>query len=966
MRTPSHAELARLFASGWLRKGGANAPIPLDKPDAVWWIERGTFDVFVAEVQDGEVKSAFRHVLRADANRMLFGIGEIASETSRVLIAKGLPGSRIWQFSLQSVLDAGLADYFEFQVESWIAGLSKAVSRDVEDSGIAHIAVGPGQDKNIESGETLAASSGVVWLVGTKLGLFLDVEDCGHFRAVPVTRESWVRAVEPTNVRALSTRDLAEQGILAESLATFHSLLLSADSIVQQLALVDAAGMQVEFAKRRQSAVAHARRRLFRLLHATPERAEDEGSALLAALRVVGEHEGISFLKPAHWQRREGDSAPLTRVLRASGVRGRPVAIDPRERWWRGDCGALLAFRKDDGCPVAIVPTRLGGYRYHDPSEGTAGRVTDSVARELADMAWMFYRPLPEDGGQSLDSLYALAARKTAADAVRFAGVGLSVTILSLVSPIALGILVSRVIPTSSTTQLIHLVVGMIILALGSGTLQALQGATLLRLEGRIAARLGSALWDRMLDLPKRFYRRFTAGDLAVRALAFQTLRDTVSGGIAGAAVSSVFLFPALVLIFAYDLGLGWLSLGMGTTSLLVTVAAGLRQIRPQREHFKQVRRVGSELFQFLGGIGKIRAAGAEGMAFAKWASRYRSQKAAEFRIESLNAHLVAFNAAMPMLAGAGLLAAFRGREAEGMTAGDFLAAYGIVMLFLASVRRLGLSFRGIAEVVPSLEQVKVILDETSDKSTQGASPGELRGGILFDRVSFKYSEGRPLVLDEVTVRVEPGEFVALVGESGSGKSTLLQLGLGLERPLSGTVHFDGKDLTRLNQREVRRQIGVVLQNSGPQPGSVVDNIIGMGKSLTTDDAWRAAKLACIDADIAALPMGMMTVIGDSLTTFSGGQLQRIMIASALARKPRLLFLDEATNWLDTETQVKVVNNVRDLSVTLLATAHRLSSIASADRVYVMKKGRVVQEGKPKELLEQPGPFQQLARRQLI
>ena len=966
MTQSSQFELATLAMRGTLHSGGAKAPIHLDDPEWVWWVESGSVDVFVGECQDGEVKSAFRHVLRAGENRLLFGLGQEANEASRIVVAKALPGSRTWRLPLQSVLSEASTAYFAEQVDAWILGITKAVSSAIEGTGLAEIMLKPGEQARVEAGQSLSGSPGVAWVVGYEPGLFLDVEDCDGFGSVPVTPESWVRLLRTTDVHALSTAELVEQGVLTERLLEFHKIVLSADRMIQQMLVVDIASMQVARVSRRRLAEEQARKDLFRLLTADGRRTKDERSGLLAALKIVGEHEGISFAEPTRPLRVGEDSFSLREVLAASGVRSRWVSLDAQERWWLGELGALLAFRREDKRPVALVPAWTGRYRLHDPAEDVAQRVTGSVARHLDSKALMFYPPLPSGKSQSLDSLREIAFKNVAFDALRFAGAGLASAFLSLLPPIALGVLISHVIPTSSTSQLVQLITGMIVLAFGCGALQALQGTALMRLEGRVAVRLGAALWDRMLELPNQFYRRFTAGDLGARALAFLSLRELFSAGIANNAVSTVFLFPCIFLIFAYNSSVGWLSLGLGIASLLATAVAGIRQLHPQRMHFARARRVGGELFQILGGIGKIRAAAAEGMAFAKWASKYRSQKLTELRIESINAHLAALHAAMPMLAGASLLFLFLRLGPDSIETGDFLAAYGVFMLFLASVIRLGLSFRAVAAIVPGVEQVKVILDETPEKSTLGEDPGQLRGEILFDRVSFRFTDEGPLVLDNVTLRVQPGEFVAIVGESGSGKSTLLQLGLGLERPSSGAVYYDGKQLDRLNLRAVRRQIGVVAQNSLPQPGTVQDNIIGMGSDLAADDAWRAARVAAIDKEIEAMPMGMMTIVGDSVTTFSGGQLQRIMIAAALARKPNLIFLDEATDWLDNQTQAKVANNIGDLSNTLLVAAHRLSTIAKADRVYVLEKGRVVQKGHPAELLATPGPFQDLARGDML
>jgi ABC-type bacteriocin/lantibiotic exporter with double-glycine peptidase domain len=219
-------------------------------------------------------------------------------------------------------------------------------------------------------------------------------------------------------------------------------------------------------------------------------------------------------------------------------------------------------------------------------------------------------------------------------------------------------------------------------------------------------------------------------------------------------------------------------------------------------------------------------------------------------------------------------------------------------------------------------------------------------------------------VLQGLSFSIRPGEFVAIVGPSGCGKSTVLRLMLAYETPQAGEILFDGTSLATLDAVSVRRQIGVVLQNGRVQPGNLIENI-GGGRPIALEDAWHAARLAGLEADIRALPMGMHTMLTDGGGTLSGGQRQRLMIARALARRPRILLLDEATSALDNRTQSIVTEAVAGLGLTRIVIAHRLSTIEKVDRVLVLDGGRLVQSGGFDELSARPGLFQDLARRQL-
>ena len=205
---------------------------------------------------------------------------------------------------------------------------------------------------------------------------------------------------------------------------------------------------------------------------------------------------------------------------------------------------------------------------------------------------------------------------------------------------------------------------------------------------------------------------------------------------------------------------------------------------------------------------------------------------------------------------------------------------------------------------------------------------------------------------------------MAIVGPSGCGKSTLFRLLLGFEKPESGAIYYDGQDLGGLDIQAARRQIGTVLQNGRIVDGDIFTNIIG-SKALSIDDAWEAARMSGLDKDIEAMPMGMHTFISQEGGGLSGGQRQRLMIARAIVSKPRILFFDEATSALDNRTQAVVSESLESLKATRIVIAHRLSTIVNADRIFVLEKGVVAQEGAYQELIEKEGPFADLAKRQM-
>ncbi len=255
-------------------------------------------------------------------------------------------------------------------------------------------------------------------------------------------------------------------------------------------------------------------------------------------------------------------------------------------------------------------------------------------------------------------------------------------------------------------------------------------------------------------------------------------------------------------------------------------------------------------------------------------------------------------------------------------------------------------------------------MQTTPEEDESTTPPGVLKGRIEVSNLRFRYHEDGPLVLRDISTTIEPDEFVAIIGPSGSGKSTLFRMLLGFEKPESGAIYYDNRDLSGLSIKAVRRQIGVVLQNGRLIPGSIFQNIVG-SLPLSEADAWEAAAMAGFDQDIKEMPMRMHTLVSEGGGTLSGGQVQRLLIARALANKPKILFFDEATSALDNQTQAVVTQSLDRLRVTRLVIAHRLSTIVNADRILVLENGRLVQSGTYEELMGQEGVFRELARRQI-
>ncbi|MFF0105856.1 NHLP bacteriocin export ABC transporter permease/ATPase subunit [Streptomyces hirsutus] len=685
-----------------------------------------------------------------------------------------------------------------------------------------------------------------------------------------------------------------------------------------------------------------------------------DADATYAACRLVAEAAGIPLAAPARSGTGGDRLDPVERIALASRLRTRAVRLDGR--WWRDDVGPLVGHRALSGAPVALL-WRRGGYVAVHPATGRETPVEKANAAEFEPHAVMFYRPLPERRLGPL-RLMRFCMAGTRGDLTGLLLSGLVTVALGALVPIATGKVLGEFVPKAQTGLIVQVCLAVMLSSVVAAAFMLLQNLTLLRLEGRVEATLQPAVWDRLLRLPTSFFTERSTGELASAAMGISAIRRLLAGVGPTVAQSVTVGAMNLGLLLWFSVPMALAAIGMLLVVAAVFTGLGLWQVRWQRRLVVLTNRLNNQAFQTLRGLPKLRVAAAENYAYGAWASEFArsrelQQKAG--RIKNLTAVLGAVYLPLCTLAMFMLLA---GPARGSMTAAEFLTFNTSVTMVLTSVTQLTGAFVSGVAALPLFEQIRPVLDATPEVRAASTRPGPLSGAIEARRVSFRYSDDGPLVLDDVSFEVRPGEFVAVVGPSGCGKSTLLRLLIGFDRPLSGSVLYDGQDLAALDRSAVRRQCGVVLQHAQPFTGSVLDVICGT-EPYTPEEAMAAAEMAGLAEDIERMPMGLHTIVSGS-GAVSGGQRQRLMIAQALIRRPRILFFDEATSALDNETQRTVIESTKALRATRVVIAHRLSTVMDADRVVVMEEGKVVQQGPPARLLADPGGrLHELVRRQL-
>ncbi|MFH8294389.1 NHLP bacteriocin export ABC transporter permease/ATPase subunit [Streptomyces sp. NPDC018059] len=682
--------------------------------------------------------------------------------------------------------------------------------------------------------------------------------------------------------------------------------------------------------------------------------------ATYAACRLVAEATGITLAGLSDSGAVSDRIDPVEQIAVASRVRTRAVRL--AGRWWRENTGPLVGHRAASGAPVALL-WRRGGYEAVHPTSGRRTRVDGANADEFEPRAVMFYRPLP-DRPLTPWRLFRFGMRGTRGDLRNLALAGLVTVVIGALVPVATGQVLGVLVPNGEKSLIVQVSLAVMITSIVSAAFMLLQNLTVLRLEGRMESTLQPAVWDRLLRLPTRFFASRSTGELASAAMGVSGIRRVLSGIGPVALQAGAIGAMNLALLLFYSVPLALAALAMPAVIAAVFLALGLAELRWQRRLVELGNKLNNQAFQTLRGLPKLRVAGAESFAYAAWAGQFARSRELQRRAGRIKNATTVLNSVYLPLCTLVMFVLLAGPARGSLTAGEFLTFSTAVTMLLTSVTQLTGALISAAAVLPMFEQIKPVLDEAPEVRAGSTQPGELRGAIEARGLSFRYTDDGPLVLDDVSLAIRPGEFVAVVGPSGCGKSTLLRLLIGFDEPVSGSVLYDDQDLAALDQAAVRRQCGVVLQNAQPLTGSILECICG-AESFTQEEAWEAAAMAGLAEDIKRMPMGLHTMISGG-GAVSGGQRQRLMIAQALIRRPRVLFFDEATSALDNETQRTVIGSTRALNATRVVIAHRLSTVMDADRVLVMAEGRIVEQGPPAQLLADPdGRLRELVRRQM-
>ena len=651
----------------------------------------------------------------------------------------------------------------------------------------------------------------------------------------------------------------------------------------------------------------------------------------------------------------------LDYCLRPHGLMRRVVKLEPG--WYKDAYGPMLGYIKDEGIPVALIPGRLFGYYFKDPKTGKQIKLNRSTEKMLDTEAVCFYRPLPQKKLGITDLLLYMKRCVTLNDLILIVASTFSVSMVGLIMPRLTATLTGAVLKSGRNDALIAIAICMVCVSFSTQLLSSVSGFISSRLNTKTSLGVQSSMMMRLMTLPANFFRKYSAGELRSRSQSVNQLCSILMGMVLSTGLTSLTSLVYVTQIFRYTPMLVIPSLIVILTTVIFSTASTLVQIRINKKQMELAAEESGMSYAMITGVQKIKLAGAEKRIFAKWLDHYSKEAELTYNPPMFIKINAVISTAISLFSTIVLyyLAIQSGIDQSSYFA--FTAAYGMLSGAFMSLSGIALS---AARIKPSLEMAEPFLKTEPETSENKEIVTKLNGGIEMDHISFRYDEGRPLVIDDMSLRIRPGEYVAIVGKTGCGKSTLMRLLLGFEKPEKGSVRFDGKDINSLDLPSLRKKIGTVMQDAGLFQGDIYSNIVITAPELTLADAWEAAEKAGIADDIREMPMGMNTIIAEGQGGISGGQRQRLMIARAIAPKPKLLMFDEATSALDNKTQKQVSEALDAMGCTRIVIAHRLSTIKHCDRILVLDGGHIIEDGTYDELIAKNGYFAELVERQRL
>lgn len=592
--------------------------------------------------------------------------------------------------------------------------------------------------------------------------------------------------------------------------------------------------------------------------------------------------------------------------------------------------------------PVALIP-KATHYEFYSPGTRESLPFNQNLIGRLYEKGVMLYRSFPD---RILDwyKVFKFSCSGRLHNYLYILLVSIISIFTASVAPFLNRAIFDDIVPSADKPLLYQIVAIIFITSFASAIFYMVRAYSILRLECLLSHDLQMALWGRLLQVNVPFFNRFTVGDLLQRVYAIDKIRQTITGNLLKILTKNLFALTYFGLMFYFIPFLSLLIFAIFTIAIAIQIGGFMISTRYNAKLIELQAQINSRMIQLISGIIQIRINGVENRIFLDWLGKMHAIKALFLKTSLID------NLTTTMIAATRWFIAFvvfyfvlsneSGKENSVLTVGTYMAFLSSLSVFMSAFTILASKIMKLTKVSPTLKRANIILQEPLDQKENKISSKKLSGHIQIAELYFRYTPEQPYVLHNLSVEIQAGEFVGIVGPSGIGKSTLLRLMLRFDNPEKGAIYYDEQNLANMDIGTVRSQIGVVLQSTSLFEGNLRDNVQA-GRIASDEEIINALYIAQFLPELEQLPMGLNTPILGKGLTFSVGQKQRILIARALLKSPKILLLDEASNALDSISQDKIFKNLERLKITRLVIAHRLSTLQHADRVLTFKNGRL-------------------------
>ncbi len=797
----------------------------------------------------------------------------------------------------------------------------------------------------------------MLFLAQLKAGDLIPFVEGHRFLLVPANEVKLTQAQgSPEDQRQFAARIGLK---IPESEAEVHlALTKKLTEITEQESLQEQQEIQNRLQERSERN-AENKHRMLRTLRSDPDEiGRKQGDTLYDALQFLFRRQRINLVSCDTLQKACPDGYTVFDAARLSGTTCREVTVPKKLR--RAELDPTLCFLQDDKKPVIIYSDLLGRSRIYDPVTQETERIPAGLENRIEEKAYEIQKCFTEKN-VDFRSLTRFALRELSLKNLAITLLGMFlVTEAGLLLATLNSLLYDSIIPQGDMTDLVGFSGIIVACMIGSLCFGISKNIATFRNNSKVSYSLQSAILNRLFHMPEKFFRNYESALLSYRIERLSGVYISMYMCLIQILLQGGFSLLYCQRMYAYSTSLARVGLFFVLINVITSAVIGHIFDDYQTDKSRARGQIRTFLYQVVTGISGVRLMGAEEDVQGEYVDKFADFLNAD-RKYSLSQRILPVLSILITGISTVLMYSMMVNARINVSIGSFMGFIAAYTAFSASMALVGNNAMSIYSSLPTLHESADVLRMQPEQYGNGKILKEVTGKIDIDRVSFSYQKDGKPVLRNIDLHIKPGEYVAIAGRSGCGKSTLMRLLLGFEQPSSGMIYYDGIGLDRLNVPELRRRIGVVLQDGGLISGSILDNIRAGNRDLSHEQLEKILDEVGMKEDINVLQMGILTPISEEWSTISGGQKQRILIARAIAGNPDILLMDEATSSLDNISQKYICESLEKRKITRIVIAHRLSTVVNCDRIVVMDNGQIVEQGSYEDLMARKGVFYHLA-----